>query len=176
MTRNFRRQIIKGPAAYFLAAPTRDHMPIFEYSALAEQAVLQLGRAAATGAAIAGYAIMPTSMMAIVAFKGDHDLGKFMYEYKKLSALAIVGLDHGDFHEALYRKGKFRPWMGRFDRMVIGSKDQLLRRLDYLHFEPIRRGLAKDPIEYPYSSAADYAGKGAGLITIERNLDWTGII
>jgi hypothetical protein len=174
--RNFRIRTTKGPAIYFLAAPTRDHMPIFGLPALAKQAVKQLARATAdANAVVAGYVVMPSSMMAIVAFRGDHDLGEFMYNYKRLSALAIVGLDHGEFHEMLYRKDKFRPWMGRFDRMVIGSKEQLISRLDYIHNEPVRRGLAASATEYSFSSAGDWAGTARGLIKIEKDLAWAGI-
>ena len=174
--RNFTARIKKGPAVYFISAPTRDHMPIFELPPLAKQAAIQLGRASADiNSPVAGYIVMPSAMMGIVAFKGDHDLGEFVFNYKRLSALAIIGLDHGLFHERLYRKGKFRPWMGRFDRIVIGSNEQLLARLEYMHNEPVRRGLAESPIEYPYSSAADWAGTRQGLIKIEKELTWAGI-
>jgi len=174
--KNIRTKISKGPAIYFIAAPTRDLMPIFGIPALARQAVLQLGRATLeANAAVASYVILPSSMMAIVVFRGDHDVGEFMYNYKRLSALAIVGLDHGEFNERLYRKGKFRPWMGRFDRLVIGSKEQLTSRLEYIHNESVRRGLAATPTEYPYSSAGDWAGSSRGLIPVEKDLAWAGI-
>jgi hypothetical protein len=151
-------------------------MPIFGLPVLAEQAVIQLGRASSdANAAVAAYAVLPSAMMAIVAFKGDHNLAEFMYKYKKLSALAIVGLEQRQFRDMLYRKGKFRPWMGRFDQMIISSKNQLQTRIEYIHNEPVRRELSATPAEFPYSSASDWTGAGRGMISIEKDLAWAGI-
>lgn len=40
------------------------------------------------------------------------------------------------------------------------------QKLNYIHFNPVKAGLAENPTERPYSSARDYEGK-KGLIEIE---------
>jgi hypothetical protein len=176
MLQNRRKDPRKGPAIYFVAAPTRDHLPVFRAPEAAGKAVIQLGRAAVEhDGAIAGYAILPSGAMMIAAFRKEHDIGEFMYLFKRLSAMAIIGLEHGDLEVKLYRKGKFRPWMGRFDQASVNRADEFQKRLQYIHNEPVRRGLAPNPLDWPYSSARDWAGQGPGPIAVEKDLSWAGI-
>jgi hypothetical protein len=100
-------------------------MPIFSIKELAHQAVVQIGRAAAeTNAGVFGYDLLPSTLNAIVGFYGQYDLPGFIYNYKWLVSRAIIALDHGEFHERLYRKGKFKPWMNRFDNLTLSSNEQ----------------------------------------------------
>jgi len=171
-----KRIIKKGPAMHFVAAPTREHAPILSMPELAEHAVRQLARATSeANAAVAGYVALPSSVMALVAFRGDYDLAGFMYDFKRLSALDMIALEHGEFHERLYRKGKFRPWMGRFDQMKISSYEQFQARLDYMHNEPVRRGLVSRPLDWPFSSARDWLAKNRGMIEITKDLSCVGL-
>jgi putative transposase len=160
-----------GPSLIFLATATREMMPIFALEALARQAILQLGRVAAeSGALIYGYALIPSSLQLMVGFPGKYDLAAFMYKYKWLSSRAIVALDHGEFHERLYRQGKFKPWMNRFDNLMISSKKQFESRLNYIHNEPVRKGFVSDPAEWEFSSAGCLKTNRPGLIKVENDL------
>jgi hypothetical protein len=158
-----------GPALVFITTPTRDHMPLFSLPHLAHQAVLQLGRAASEfDAGVAGYCLLPASLSAIISFYTEYELAGFMYHYKWLSSRAMIALDHGRFSEQLYRKGKFRPWMGRFDQFYISTMEQFKARLDYIHHEPVRCGLVDNPAKYDFSSAGDWLDETPGLIKIEK--------
>lgn len=160
-----------GPVLIFITTPTRDHMPIFSLPHLAHQAVLQLGRAALeSDAGVAAYCLLPSSLYTIISFHGEYDLAGFMYHYKWLSSRAMIAQDHGQFGDMLFRKGKFKPWMGRFDQLYISSLEQFKSRIDYIHSEPVRRGLVTTPADYEYSSAADWLDKKEGLIKIEKSI------
>jgi putative transposase len=162
-----------GPAVIFITTPTRDHLPIFSMPELARHAILQLGRAAEQeNVALAGYCLLPSSLYAILAFPGEYDLPGFMYNYKWLSSRAIFALEHGEFHERLFRKVKFKPWMNRFDQMQISTLEQLKTKLDYLHNEPVRRSLVSSPADWEFSSAGYWLLEKPGLIKVEKCISW----
>jgi putative transposase len=162
----------KGPALIYLTTPTRDLMPIFRLENLARQAVLQFGRAAIEAEGeIFGYVLLPSALYALVGFQGTYDLPSFMHNFKWLSSRAIVAQEHGEFHERLYRKDKFKPWMNRFDNLAISTKAQFEAKLEYLHNEPVRKGLVNNPADWEFSSARDWIKGEPGLIGVSR--DWT---
>jgi REP element-mobilizing transposase RayT len=169
------RNVKPGPALYYLTTPTRDHLPIFGLAHLASQVAPQLGRAAREdNAVVAGYCLLPSTLYAIVGFQGEYDLAGFMYNFKWLSSRAIFAQDHGEYHERLFRKDKFRPWMNRFDQMYIGTKEEFNAKLDYIHNEPVKRGLTAKPTEWEFSSARDWISGEQGRIPVAKEIPWLG--
>jgi hypothetical protein len=167
----------KGPALIFLSTPTRDLMPIFSIEELAKQATVQLGRAAReANADVIGYALLPSALYTIVGFRGKYDLAGFVYNYKWLASRAIIAIDHGEFHERLYRNDKFKPWMNRFDNLVLSSHEQFRRRLEKIHNEPVNKGLVINPEDWSYSSAGDWILNRKGLIEIQKDISSFGLI
>ncbi len=85
--------------------------------------------------------------------------------------------NNSDLYRKLMVKGKngeesFRFWQagGGYDRNVT-DKDTLVRMIDYIHENPVRKGLVKDPFDWKWSSLSCYAG---GLCTIAQvdSLPW----
>jgi putative transposase len=62
----------------------------------------------------------------------------------------------------------FRFWQrgGGYDRN-LWSKDEIVEKLEYVHNNPVRRGLCKTPADWYWSSAAHYAGLGESPVPIE---------
>ena len=54
---------------------------------------------------------------------------------------------------------------GGYDRN-IDNLDTLSRMIEYLHLNPVRRGLAKRAVDWEYSSAGWYAGIRPALLEI----------
>ena len=54
----------------------------------------------------------------------------------------------------------YRFWQrgGGYDRNVMGAK-AMRATIDYLHANPVRRGLVQSPADWRWSSAAYYAGE-----------------
>jgi putative transposase len=46
----------------------------------------------------------------------------------------------------------------------------LLSIIDYLHANPVRRGLVERPLDWEWSSARWYAGEESALIQMDRTL------
>ena len=63
-----------------------------------------------------------------------------------------------------------RSQAGAWERVAqIENDEVLLQKLDYAHYNPVKRGYVDDPVHWRYSSARNYAGL-PGLI--EVCTDW----
>lgn len=61
--------------------------------------------------------------------------------------------------------------MARFDDLAIWSEKQFRIKLDYIHRNPVKAGLAGTPEGFPYSSAAAWLGDGADEV-VRTTLDF----
>jgi len=50
-------------------------------------------------------------------------------------------------------------FQGRYKAILVDADEYLLKLASYIHLNPVRSRLVKDPIEYPWSSHRAYAGK-----------------
>lgn len=62
-------------------------------------------------------------------------------------------------------------WKPRFDSYVIKSEDVLKQKIEYIHNNPVRKGLVKESWQWRYSSAAAYIGKVG--IDLPVDFDWS---
>ena len=64
---------------------------------------------------------------------------------------------------------RYRFWMdgGGYDRNVRNAK-ALRDIIAYIHGNSVRRGLVSRPEDWVWSSAADWAGAGQGLVPIDK--------
>jgi len=60
----------------------------------------------------------------------------------------------------------YKVWTSNNHPEEVFGEDFLRTKLNYTHENPVRAGLVVDPIEYLYSSAANYAGK-KGIMEID---------
>ena len=62
----------------------------------------------------------------------------------------------------------YRFWQagGGYDRNVI-KNESLRYMVDYTHNNPVRRGLADDPVAWKWSSAGEWQDVGSGLIRLD---------
>jgi hypothetical protein len=66
-------------------------------------------------------------------------------------------------------KKHYRFWQrdGGYDRNVV-EPDTAFQETEYIHNNPVRRGLSAKPEDWIWSSAADFAGVRAGPLRIDR--------
>jgi len=69
---------------------------------------------------------------------------------------------------SLARKNKSEQMIGqrRFWEHVIHDELDLVRHVDYIHFNPVKHGLSGSPIEWPYSSFKKFVQQGI------YSIDW----
>ncbi len=59
-----------------------------------------------------------------------------------------------------WRQGKSgHLFQGRYKAVLVDADEYLLELVRYLHLNPVRAGIAKDPLEFPWSSHRAYCGK-----------------
>ena len=111
---------------------------------------------------IYGYVVMPEHVHWLVSEPAPETLADAMH-FLKLS-----------FTKRLRHTGSF--WQKRYRR--IRKTDRNIRaaaefdeKLGYIHLNPVKRGLVKDPAEWEWSSFRHYSQREVGRVEIES--EWT---
>ncbi len=60
-----------------------------------------------------------------------------------------------------------RFWQLRFYDFNVWSRKKRIEKLEYMHMNPVKRGLVVHPKDWPWSSFSFYASRGSGLIRID---------
>jgi putative transposase len=66
-------------------------------------------------------------------------------------------------------RGEHRLWQRRFWEHTVRDADDLRRHVDYIHYNPVKHGLATTPLEWRWSSFHRYVK--AGVLPA----DWAGV-
>jgi len=98
--------------------------------------------------AIAGYVILPDHVH-ILAYPANWPLPKFVTSFKTYSGGKVKLA--GSFTGGVWRR--------RYFSEPVLSYDELGETLKKMHDNPVRDGLVKKAVDYPWSSAAAYAGE-----------------
>ncbi|KPL00033.1 MAG: hypothetical protein AMJ91_05525 [candidate division Zixibacteria bacterium SM23_73_3] len=94
---------------------------------------------------INGFVIMPAHCHLIIVSQ-NNDLSDIMHDIKGIAAFKMS--DGAPIKEKLWQRG--------FYDHVIRNKSDLLEKLNYIHQNPVRAGLAKDISDYKHSSFKFY--------------------
>ncbi|MEK6220712.1 MAG: transposase [Chloroflexota bacterium] len=63
-----------------------------------------------------------------------------------------------------YKKDRnFQVWMEGSHPQAVQNEEMMRQKIDYIHFNPVKRGLVTEPGQWLYSSAANYEGTPAEL-------------
>ena len=69
-------------------------------------------------------------------------------------------------------QSKYRPfWQIRYYDFNVYSPGKRSEKIDYMHRNPVKRGLVADSIDWPWSSYRHYATGERGTVEIES--EWT---
>jgi putative transposase len=60
-----------------------------------------------------------------------------------------------------------RFWQRRFYDFNVYTRPKMREKLDYMHANPVKRRLVKDPKDWPWSSFSFYTGGEMGLISLD---------
>jgi putative transposase len=125
------------------------------------------------------YVIMPNHIHLIIQIDSIENLSNLMRDFKKFTSTKIrqqLELDKKfDIilklkQNAKNKKGQtFKLWMDRFDDVMLYSEKVYNIKLDYIHNNPIKKGLVDDPADWKYSSYNNYLNDDDSIIIISRN-------
>jgi len=123
--------------------------------------------------ALHSYVIMENHMHLLAS---GANLSKEIGNLKSYTARSIIDLlekQHSvsmlnqlSFYKKQHKSNqKYQLWQEGSHPKVIQNLNMLIQKLDYIHYNPVRRGYVTDPAHWRYSSYKDYHGQ-AGLLPI----------
>lgn len=131
--------------------------------------------------ALLGYVLMPEHLHAILLPRGEQTTSDFMRDFKKYVSKQVVRKLAEDGREDLRcsfvvpveksTKRSHQFWMDEFWDENVYSEWFFKQKLDYIHNNPVKRGLVNSPDEYRYSSFRNYFLDDESVIRIDR-VEW----
>ncbi|MGH9328159.1 MAG: REP-associated tyrosine transposase [Terriglobia bacterium] len=98
-------------------------------------------------------------------FLPDHWHAVIGIAYPKTISLVIESVKVGSTRQInTWRKEAGRLWQGRFFDRALRSAKEYKETLAHIHWNPVRRGMVKEPGEWAWSSYADYALSGEPVL------------
>jgi putative transposase len=152
------RSSITGPTLFFATTTAENHFHIFDTPDKLSSAEAILFKVVHhSEASLYGYVIMPNHIHVLILMKdGGKQLSTFMHSLK------------GNIRKALY--GDVRIWQQRFDDLIIKTEEQFAIKLNYMHWNPVKRNLVKHAEEWPFSSYRFWTNQEEHPILV-RNLE-----
>jgi len=173
-----RYRIFESEYPYFLTCTIVAWLPVFAYPRFVESILdswrfLQRER----HVDIFGYVILENHLHWIAAAK---DLEQQVARFKSFTARRILdGLEQDGFatlrQELRYFKLRHKTdqhhqlWQEGSHPQQMQNETMMRQKLEYMHYNPVRRNYVDDPVHWRYSSARSYAGQ-PGLIEVVT--DW----
>ena len=125
---------------------------------------------------IYSYSILDNQFHAIVSGK---DLKQTIASIKSFTARTIIDqlkadqkdwlLNQLNYYKLKHKvRSDYQLWQEGFHPQIIYSEIVFRQKVDYIHYNPVRRGLVTEPQNWRYSSAASYILGIKGELEIEK--------
>ncbi len=165
--------------AYFVTCTIVDWQPIFVDRPYFEILVESLKFIRAKkGIQITAFVIMPTHLHLVVLPEENVNLSNAMRDFKRFTLQALSAQMERGGHESWLRVfaqhaperpgSEYRLWQEGFHPEAIRSAKFALQKIEYIHNNPVRKGLVDVPEHWRYSSARTYALDDDSVIEIDR--------
>ena len=122
------------------------------------------------------YVFMPEHVHLLVwPTTEDYSISRFLKLMKGTASREVIGHVKRKnplklkLFESGQKKEPYHFWMpgGGFDRNVI-KREIIVYTVEYIHNNPVRRGLVENPVDWKWSSAREWESPGSGPITVDR--------
>jgi putative transposase len=166
---------VEGHHTYFGTCTVVGWLPLFAMPALAEiilssfQFLHEQNRLA-----LHAYVIMENHLHLSATASGFSDELRNFKSYTAKRIVDLLRLSQSSSHLEQMRFFKkhhktdqtYQVWQEGSHLVAIAEDKTLRQKIEYIHFNPVRRGYVDQPEYWRYSSARDYSGQ-AGLIPIQ---------
>jgi putative transposase len=135
------------------------------------------------GFKIMAYVIMPNHFHLVIKVNDSKTISDCIGNLKRYMAKQIIStlenLNRNDIIELLVGAAKNEPtkdskvWKYRFDCLTIISEDTLRQKIEYIHNNPVRAQITDEPMNWKYSSAANYLGLADTILDVDT--EWSSI-
>ena len=103
---------------------------------------------------------MPEHVHCLVWFDEPGHLSEFMNHWKDQTSLKIKNLYQKEFPAYFATIDETDPaWQARYYPFHVFSDKKLEEKLDYMHLNPVRRGLVRQAVDWQWSSAQWYLNR-----------------
>ncbi len=137
---------------------------------------------------IIAFVLMPEHFHLIIKVNDKYTVSQVMANFKRITSRQVTGYFRETGDEAtiqlLQAASSREPgsdsklWKPRFDSFVLTNEKTLIEKIQYIHQNPVKRGLVRNAVEWPYSSARNYAGRSDVLVQVDfewRCLGYDGV-
>jgi putative transposase len=108
---------------------------------------------------VAGYVLMPEHVHLLVNEPRRGTLATVLQVLKQMTS------------RKLKKPGEPQFWLRRYYDYVVPSEAKRVDKLRYMHRNPVKRGLVREPADWPWSSFRHYATGEIRIVEIES--EWT---
>lgn len=173
-----RYTITDNNAPHFLTFTVLNWLPVFTRPGTVQIILDALTwRQRNKGVKIYGYVILENHMHCILQAP---ELRQQVHDFKAFTAKEILSyLEENKVEKllsllAFFKKphksdSRYQFWQEGSHPQLVQDEEMLRQKLEYIHFNPVKRGYVDDPVHWRYSSARNYQGK-EGLTPVYT--DW----
>jgi putative transposase len=132
------------------------------------------------------YVIMPDHLHLILLplqkDEKEQTISDIMRDFKKFTSKKIMDYLKKTMRTVLlgffsrsargYEGQQYKVWQdGFFDENVF-TQDFLNQKIQYIHYNPVRKGMVTEPEDYPFSSAKNFVSEGEGDLELDELGDY----
>ena len=131
---------------------------------------------------ILGYVLMPEHFHLLIWPSQRADPSQIIQSLKERTAIFILQnlrqnlqfpwcrrmLARLTLPPTVHYHGPYRVWQRRFYDLNVWSEKKRLEKLNYMHGNPVKRGLVSSPDQWPWSSFRFYYLEDSSLLTMDR--------
>ena len=171
-----RYKIMENRNLYFITSTIIEWIPVFTKREYCDIIVQSLSYCRQNkGLRLFAYVIMPDHVHAVAS---SDNLSAIMKDFKSYTAKEILRTAEADakkwllnqfvYYKKLYKQdSEHQVWQEGFHPQVIEKDDILRQKVEYIHNNPVRRGLVEVAEHWIYSSARNYL-YSKGCIEIDQ--------
>lgn len=150
--------------AHFITLIVNQHKPIFKGKSLCDIVVSTLVfYRDKLKFRIWGYVMMPDHIHMVISFADNEEkIIEFVRDFKKFISKKVIEILKPEDKKAFLldspkkKNHRYQIWQKDFYDFNIFNEDVLREKLNYVHYNPVKRGLVANPGNYIYSSYCDY--------------------
>lgn len=164
-----------GNAAYYITGTLTEWLPLLSIPEVRQRVCddIQVALESCSGTLFA-FVVMPTHIHLLVHLQEVGLLHKFNKLWRGRSGRHIPTimerLGNTEALRVLARHAnggcRYASWKEQTRDLAISTMPKLLAKIDYIHANPVRRGLVAHPSDWPYSSYRYYEGGEAVCLPV----------
>jgi putative transposase len=160
-----RYKIIENESIYFITSTTIEWIPVFTKREYFDIIVQSLNYCRQNkGLKLFAYVVMDNHIHLIASAE---NLSQIIRDFKSFTARKIIEaakteerkwlLNQFEFYKKKYKKdSEYQVWQEGFHPQMITKVDILKQKNEYIHYNPVKRGLVGQEDHWIYSSATNY--------------------